>query len=288
MFQIQRDDSRIAYRQIGSGTGVLLLHSTGISGAQWQDLLQAFEQDPANRVTAVAVDLFGHGASDPWPGTRPLGLADEALAALAAMAAVPGRFHLVGHSYGGAVALKLAQLAPDRVKSLTVIEPAAFHLLRDRPDDDRRLYLEIGRIGLAVSRAAASGDYQSGLSQFVDFWNGEGTWGGLSAKKRQALLRQIGPIALNFWATLTEPSRLDALVDLRMPALVIEGESSPRVTRRISQLVAQALPAVERRLIEGAGHMLPLTHPESVNSAIRDFIARIERRQPTARRLTAA
>ena len=46
----------------------------------------------------------------------------------------PGeKFHLIGHSYGGMVALQLAaQAQPQRVRSLSLFEPIAFHLLPDR------------------------------------------------------------------------------------------------------------------------------------------------------------
>jgi pimeloyl-ACP methyl ester carboxylesterase len=55
---------------------------------------------------------------------------------------------------------------------------------------------------------------------------------------------------------------------IAVPALVLRGTQSPRPTRRIAELVAKALPAARLETIDGAGHMLPLTHPESVNAAV--------------------
>ncbi len=90
-----------------------------------------------------------------------------------------GPIHLVGHSYGGAVALRFAMQQPERLRSLVLIEPVAFHLLRDESPDpaNRRLFgevMEIGGPGVAGPRP--SGDYRRAMARFVDYWNGEGAW----------------------------------------------------------------------------------------------------------------
>lgn len=274
MFSTICRDARIVYRLAGSqGSGVVLLHCTGGSVRQWSDLVE--QLSPQH--TTLAVDLYGHGESDPWPGERPLSLEDEAAAVLSAAEVLPAPVHLVGHSYGGAVALKLATLYPQRVKSLTLIEPVAFHLLRGRSAEDQRLFLEIGRIALTVSRATGTGHYQQGLKTFVDYWNGAGAWDALPKARRAQLLRQVGVVALNFWATLTEPLRAEALAAVACPTLVLSGEASPPVTRRIAELVAHAIPGARFDRVEGAGHMLPLTHPVTVNTAIAQLIDRCDR-----------
>jgi pimeloyl-ACP methyl ester carboxylesterase len=83
----------------------------------------------AGRFRTLAVDLYGSGQSPPWQGDRPLWLADEVALLAAAFAAAGPKFHLVGHSYGGAVALKAALSDPGRVASLVLFEPVLFSLL---------------------------------------------------------------------------------------------------------------------------------------------------------------
>ena len=90
-----------------------------------------------------------------------------------------GPIHLVGHSYGGAVALRFAMQQPERLRSLVLIEPVAFHLLRDEaPDPANRLPLQRGDGGRRPcvegrGRAATTG---RAMARFVDYWNGEGAW----------------------------------------------------------------------------------------------------------------
>src|SRR3546814_9724822 len=95
-------------------------------------------------------------------------------------------FHLVGHSYGGAVALKIALTRPQRVLSLTLIEPVVFHLLPLAGDDeDMRLYRTILGVRDRLRGAVAAGWPAHGMATFVDFWNGAGTWDAADAEQRQ-------------------------------------------------------------------------------------------------------
>ena len=110
---------------------IVLLHSSMSSKAQWATLSTQL----ADKYRCIPLDLLGYGAA-PFPaGAGPdyvHTLAHEAEAINAALATelAPGEpFHLVGHSYGGASALHLARQAPERVLSLALHEPVAFHLL---------------------------------------------------------------------------------------------------------------------------------------------------------------
>ena len=147
MFSTISGNAQIAYHLSGEGIPLVLLHCTGASSAAWDKV----SADIGPGFRKLAVDLHGFGDSDPWPGERPLSLADEAEAVLAAAKVIERPFHLVGHSYGGAVALKLALTAPERIASLTVIEPVSFHLLRDRGEADRRRLKEVSRIAHFVA-----------------------------------------------------------------------------------------------------------------------------------------
>jgi pimeloyl-ACP methyl ester carboxylesterase len=81
----------------------------------------------------IVVDRRGHGASPREP--RPYTIAGDAADVLAAVdKAGADRFHLAGHSYGGLIAIEVARRAPDRIRSLHLIEPPYLALLPDHPD----------------------------------------------------------------------------------------------------------------------------------------------------------
>lgn len=80
----------------------MLVHCSASSARQWKALA-----DQLGRFQSVALDLYGHGNRKRWHGTGPLSLSEEA-AAIGGACPDGAPFHLVGHSYGGAVALRFA------------------------------------------------------------------------------------------------------------------------------------------------------------------------------------
>lgn len=107
---IEINVARINYREFGGGDAVvILLHCSASSGAQWRSLSERLGGDHRT----VAIDLYGYGKCDDWSGNGPLSLADEAAAVVAVMSHYEGRVHLVGHSSGGAVALRVATQQPN-------------------------------------------------------------------------------------------------------------------------------------------------------------------------------
>lgn len=270
------DGGKIAYTETGRGETLVLLHCTGGSRAQWQPLAAALQ----TRFRVAAPDLHGHGDTDPWPGDGPFTLAAEAAIVAALIGARPGPAHLVGHSYGGAVALRAALEAPERVASLTLIEPVAFHLLANDNLADELLLDEIQALAAAIRHALATGDHAGGLERFVDYWNGPGSWACTAPALRRELVARIGAIATNFHATMTEPTPSAAYRRLTMPTLILTGSDTRPPVRRIAELLTEAIPQAVQRVVEGAGHMLPLTHRDAVEAAIAAQLAGATRALP--------
>src|SRR4051812_31259833 len=100
---------------------VVLLHSSGSTAQQWEMLAQALEP----RFEVLPVELHGHGERGAWNSDTPFKLADDANLVLPILERV-GAAHLIGHSYGGAVALKVASLHMKLVRSVTAYEPVLF------------------------------------------------------------------------------------------------------------------------------------------------------------------
>ena len=116
----------IAYSESGTGEPVLLIHCSSASSAEWDSLRDALDED----FRVIAPDQWGCGESDPWTGQGEFNLAREAAPILDITGRIGTAVHLVGHSYGGGVALRLARERPELIRSLTLIEPSVFHLLR--------------------------------------------------------------------------------------------------------------------------------------------------------------
>ncbi len=260
--------ARVAYRESGAGEPVIALHSSASSAAQWT----AFHQDLRTSFHVLTPDLCGYGDSDGWCGDGAISLKHEADRIAAIMDRMVEPVHLVGHSYGGAVALRLAMEKPHRVRSLTLIEPVVFQVLRQGSETDRQLFSEISGVAGAVSDAVVSGNVAKGMARFVDYWSGPGTWRRLEAQRRAALMRLAPAVALNFWAACKDPVRQADFKQLHTHTMILRGSRSPPPTQRIAEILAAQLPFARLETLGGAGHMAPLTHSAPINRLIRKHI----------------
>jgi pimeloyl-ACP methyl ester carboxylesterase len=258
------DGVRVAYLAVGRGDVMALLHSSGSSAAQWRELAALLN----DRFALIAPDQFGCGGTGAWAGRHPIRMADHARLAAEVIRRQGQPVHLVGHSFGGAVALRLALDHPHLLRSLTLIEPVAFQLLREGGAEDAVLYAEIRRVAAAVFESTLNGHGHAGMQRFVDYWNGDGAWARLSASARDRLAAQVGGIAANFSCVFADGTRAAAYRHIAVPTLMLRGSESPRAVARVADRVAAALPRAEQRTIAGAGHMLPTTHAAIVAAAV--------------------
>lgn len=254
-------------RSAGCGPDVVLLHSSGSSARQWDALVDGLQ----GRYRLHAVDFHGHGALPAWRGDAPLTLADDAALVEPIVLAAPQGVHLVGHSYGGAVALKLAHRHPARVRSVVVYEPVLFRLLfdygpRHAPARD------VMATAASIRNRLARGQAYEAAQRFVDFWSGEGSWDALPAMRRQSVAARMPAVVAHFNALFFDPLQRAHLAQLAMPALVLTGAKTVAAARRIGELLRYALPFARHEMLPGMGHLGPVTHAPKVNARIAGFL----------------
>jgi len=261
-------------------TPVVLLHSSAASGRQWQALADALRA----RHEVHAVDFHGHGTQAPWPGPAPMSLADEA-APVERLIERLGGAHVVGHSYGAAVAIKLASRRPALVRSLVAYEPVLFGLLLDDPFSRREVQAVVG-VAEAMRVRVAQGQPDAAAQRFIDFWSGPGAWASLSAERQQGFAARVPAVLQQFDGLFGDPLALADLARLRMPTLLLSGGETVPAARRIVQLVHGALPAARRETFDPMGHMGPVTHAALFNQRVVEFLrdlgARHDRTSPSA------
>ncbi len=268
----------ITYIDTGSGEPVVMIHCSSSCAREWQSLCETLNAD----FRSIAVDQWGCGKSDSWGGQVDFTLASEAAPIVNVIREIGTPVHLVGHSYGGGVALKIAREHPDLVLSLTLIEPSCFQLLAGDPQD-AELLSEITTLANAVIDAVSSGNYWEGAEQFVDYWSGTKTWAAMPHKLQMRLCQTLGKVILDFRALINEPAELGDYANITCPVLVLCGEYARGPNRRIAEILADALPHVTLQMIPQAGHMSPVTHPEVVNSAILEHLYRNSVTEPQVR-----
>jgi len=237
----------------------LLVHSGGFTSRQWRKLGEQLA--PTHRV--MAPDLIGYGA-DRYPVGKPFHF-DQDVDRLIAMLAEPT--DLVGHSYGGLLALQIAIRAPHLVRRIAVYEPVAFGVLAEPADHAAIEQLEM----IQPYAPDEHGVDDRWLAAFVDWWNGPGAWTQLAEPTRQAF-RDVG------WKLACEVTSLMAdrtgqtYAKVVAPTLLLGGGLSPMAEQRTLERLATTLPHARLERFAQLGHMGPITHAREVNLAITGFL----------------
>jgi len=255
------DGRRIAYTDVGKGPAVILAHCSSGSHRQWAYLIDQLRGN--NRV--LAPDLIGYGKSERWRDGERLDPTADPNILLRLVELAGGQVHLVGHSYGGAIALEAAAALGNGVKSLTLVEPVSFHLLRA---GGHPTWAEVYSLGSRVVDAFAAGRRRRAAGVYMSYWIGKLKWLLMPRKARQAIEATVGKVAAEFAMLEAMTTRLTDYVRIGAPTRLIVGERSPKGAKAVIEVLAKGLPHAHVRLVKGAGHMSPITHREEVAQLI--------------------
>ena len=245
---------RAAFRTWGKGPPLLLLHSGGGSGAQWDRIAKALAADRLS----IAPDLLGFGATGAWPEAGALTHDLQAeLAARVVEEITDQPVDIVGHSYGGATAIRLTMNHRQKVRSLVLIEPILSNLLREAGDP-----LFPGSVAVAQA--------------FLDSRNGTGTWTRITDAQRQQFLARSDSAREAFISNLADRTSLADCRSIDVPTTVVCGATTSAPDRRTTEVLKDAVAGARHVVIEGAAHMSPLTHPNETVTIIREHLGRTQ------------
>ena len=261
-----------AFSRKSATATVVALHCSLGSGRQWTKL----GAELAPRTKLIAPDLIGYGRNICLLDL-PMTLAQEVRALREHLDEVNGPIHLVGHSYGGAIAFKIATdpAYAHRIRSLTLIEPVLPTLLLESAPD-RRLYDQFAELAKEVSCDIWNNATLEAIDKFSEFWNGSGPREELPTAARIRMLEHAERLAFDFMAAFAETNVAMEAASLRVPTLLLSGGHSPNLTQRIVRRLAAIIEGAEMRHLPEAGHMLAMTHAHVINPAISAHIARAD------------
>jgi 3-oxoadipate enol-lactonase len=251
---------------------LVLLHGQPGSPADWQQVVGRL---PA-QLHAIAVDRPGYGSSP----LAPAGFAANARALLDDLdARGVKRAVLVGHSYGGGVALSAASLAPQRVEAVVLLASVGpgcvngWDRLLAAPGSGQLCALVAWRLTPWIARARlARISRRRGSPLRPDEHVNWQVWGRAGREhgqlwrtfltEQRSLLRELGELE-------------SAVASVRAPVLLLADPEDTQVPVGTARRLAQTLPDARLQLVHGAGHHLPRRVPDVVADAIVAFLATV-------------
>jgi pimeloyl-ACP methyl ester carboxylesterase len=235
----------------GGGPAVVFLHSSGAGARQWRRLQLRLD---GVRQTA-AVDLPGTGRNAPWTAPQGASVDGDLAVALGLIDEIGGPVWLVGHSYGGHLALRAAVARPEAVIGVVAHEPVVWSAVwaSGGPAEKMALF-QASHDGLLDEDRSGT---EAWMRSFVDFWNGAGAWDGLDGLRREPLRRVAHKVFTEVREMLLDRSAPDAWAP-SCPVRLTRGAAGPWIERRALELSLPAWPDAQLVEVPG-GHLAPMT-----------------------------
>ena len=258
MPELDVDGVKLAYEERGGGQPVLLVHGTG--GAVWDPLPELLDEAGFR---AIWYHRRGFGASAHSPIKDPPRHMRDAAALLEALDAAPAI--VVGHSMGGVLSLDLAVRRPDVVRALVLIEPP----LHFKKNPSVKMVRSL--VGAQITRRVR-GDRQAAASFMrwaTSTTDGANGYDATPPELQAELLGNSAAIMRELDSGTGEHVKPEEIGRIECPLVVLVGGITLPEYGKAAQRIAAARPATEIVDVPGAGHVLPVTHPEAVVDAVR-------------------
>jgi pimeloyl-ACP methyl ester carboxylesterase len=253
----------IDYDECGAGPTVVLVPGSCSTGAAWRPVVGAL----GDAFRCVTTSLLGYGGTAERRTASDVSITYEVEAVEAVVRRAGGRVHLVGHSFGGLVALAVALRGEVPLASLTIAEAPAAELLRAQGEEEH--YRAFRRMTDAYFAAFEDGDREA-IAAMVDFYGGKGTFVAWPSRARAYAIDTTHVNILDWASAYAFPLTAALLENLHIPVLVMRGGASHPAAMRANALISECIRGAHLATIESAAHFMITTHAAQVG----DLIAR--------------
>ncbi len=264
---------QVTYRRGGAGPAVVLIHGLAGNSATWRLVMPALTE----HFDVIAPDLLGHGHSAHPLGDYSLGAHASGVRDLLAVLGVRSAT-IVGHSFGGGVAMQLAYQHPELCDRLVLVgsgglgrEVSLLLRLCTLPIADRLMPLVFSPTLAAGGRSASKYLRRRGLSSPMvgEYLRAYSSLA--AAQNRKGFVRTMRTVIDPRGQTVSALDRL--YLAAHLPALIVWGERDGIIPVRHADAAHEAIPGSRLEILAGSGHFPHIDQPAVFVAALEDFIA---------------
>lgn len=267
---IEDPRGRIDYEESGTGPTVVLVPGSCSTGAAWRPMMAVWN----GCFRCVTTSLLGYGGTAERRDPKAPTIGPEADAIEAVVQRAGGPVHLIGHSFGGSVALATTLRKRVPIASLSIIEAPVAPLLRHLGEAE--LYAGFNRMTDVYFAAFERGESEA-VAEMIDFYGGAGTFASWPPRLRAYAIETTHVNILDWSCGYAFPESAAQLAEIDVPTLILWGGASPRAVQRANELLADHVPGAERMTIAGAAHFMIATHAAEVAEAVARHVAKADR-----------
>jgi len=272
----------LEYFEIGKGTPLVLVHGSASDYRTWQDQHEVFGKS----YRAIAYSRRYHWPNDKIPEGADYSMLQQVDDLEALLGSLNEPAHLVGHSYGGFVSLLLAIRRPSLVRTLALAEPPVvtlfvsnvpkpqelLKLLVTRPRTAAAI-IKFGATGIApTTKLAERGDMDAAMQVFGKAVLGATFYDRLSKARLEQVI--VNAHRAEFLGSGFAPLAAKDVAEVAAPTLLITGQHTPAVFKRLTDRLEELLPNNERIAIPNASHIIHEDNPSAFNDAVLSFLSK--------------
>jgi pimeloyl-ACP methyl ester carboxylesterase len=267
--QITVNGTALTYVEAGNGPPVVLVHGSLGDYRTWTGEMDTF----ATKYHVIAYSLRHHYPNNQWTDGQPYSVQVHLADLVALLQTLNlGSVHLVGHSYGGQIAVLLAKDHPDLLRTLVLAEASLGGMIAGNEEAKPQL-AQVGATMKAAQSLVQNGQSEQAAVTFFDFVNEPS--GGFKGMPEfyQNGIRQNASTIKPMLASPPPPSfTCEDAKNITMPALLIEGELTQKYRKMVNAELRRCLPNATVVTVPGAAHPLEMINPKGFNEAVLQFL----------------
>jgi pimeloyl-ACP methyl ester carboxylesterase len=266
---IEEACGRIDYAECGAGPTIVLVPGSCSTDAAWRPVIAAWN----GQFRCVTTSLLGYGGTAERRTAADPSISHEAEILESVIRKAGGCPHVVGHSFGGLVALAAAHRKRVPLASLTILEAPALEVLQGPAEQCH--YGAFRQMTKAYFSAFGEGNPEA-IATMIDFYGGAGTFASWPPRARAYAMETTSVNILDWASAYGFTLSASLLAEIQIPTLVVWGGASHPAVRHANALLAERIGQAVSETIGEAAHFMIATHPDQVARIIAPHVLRAE------------